>query len=1122
MVIDSVRPIAIAQNVTAFLNTSGTATVTAAQVNNGSSDNVGAPILSLSQTSFACANLGANNVTLTVTDGSGNFRTATAVVTVLDTIRPIVTAQNRAIFLDANGTASITAAMVNNGSTDNCAISSLVLSKTTFDCTNRGANTVSLTGTDASGNFRTVNATITVSDTTRPVLAVNSTVNLYLNASGNATLTTAMVNNGSSDNCGISSLSLSKTAFTGSDIGINLVTFTATDASSNSRNTTVTVVVIDSVRPIAIAQNVTAYLNASGNATVTAAQVNNGSTDNVGTPSLSLSATSFTCSNLGSNNVTLTATDGSGNFRTANAIVTVLDTIRPLVTAQNITIYINSSGTASITAAQVTAGSSDNCAVASAVLSKSNFDCNNLGSNSVNLTVSDGSGNFRTVSASVTVLDTIRPIALISNNFNLYLNASGTATLTTAMINNGSSDNCSISNLSLSKTNFTGADLGNNLVVFTVTDNSNNSRLVNVNVIVIDSMKPIAIAQNRTIYLNASGNGSITANEVNNGSSDNVGVTGLALSQVNFTCNNVGANQVTLTVSDVSGNFRTANAIITVLDSMKPTANANNLTVYLNSLGFATITEAMANNNSSDNCGTPTIGISKSSFSCNNLGINNLVLTATDRSANVSTTNFTVNVLDTLRPTAVVNNNLNIYLDASGNVNLTAAQVDAGSTDNCNIASLSISKTSFAGINLGLNTITFTATDGSGNFRTVNVNIFVRDTMVPIIKAKNVTVYLGSTGGASINPTLIDDNSTDNVGITNRSLSKTFFNCNELGSNQIIYSIRDASGNESSTIFTVSVLDTTKPSLVSAPKDVVVGFCNDRINYNLPIGTDNCANVTVTQTTGLPSGAIFPVGLTVNTFELTDPSGNKITTSFRVIVVSETVIDTFPDLEFCADIAPFDLSKGYPNFTFVGSGIRKDRITFDPLLSGAGSFQITAQFKDSMGCVSTGIFTVTVNRVPDKPSIERLSSTRLSANANFEFYQWYRNNELIVGATNKTLDVTQSGIYGLVVRNSSACVNGSDPFPLGVSLGSSGIAKDENLFNVYPNPSSAKFYIELKGITSNGTQIKIIDMLGKEISSFEATADVIEIDAISYAPGTYYVRLQHADKLLIKPIVIVK
>ncbi|MDP3928525.1 MAG: HYR domain-containing protein, partial [Bacteroidota bacterium] len=991
-----------------------------------------------------------------------------------------------------------------------------------FDCSNLGSNNVNLTVTDASGNFRTVSANVTIADTTKPTLAVNSTVNLFLNASGNATLTTAMVNNGSTDNCSISTLSLSKTAFTGADLGNNIVTLTATDGSSNSRNTSVTVVVIDSVRPIAIAQNVTAYLNGTGTATVTAAQVNNGSTDNVGTPSLSLSATSFTCSNLGSNNVTLTVTDGSGNFRTANAIVTVLDTIRPLVSAQNITTYINSSGTVSITAAQVTASSSDNCFVASAVLSKSTFDCSNLGSNNVNLTVTDGSGNFRTVSATVTVLDTIRPIALISNNFNLYLNASGTATLTTAMINNGSSDNCSIANLSLSKTNFTGADLGNNSVVFTVTDNSNNNRSVNVNVIVIDSMKPIAIAQNRTIYLNASGNASITANEVNNGSSDNVGITGLALSQVNFTCNNVGANPVTLTVSDVSGNFRTANAIITVLDSIKPTANANNLTVYINSLGFATITEAMANNNSSDNCGTPTIGLSKSSFDCSNLGINNLVLTATDRNANTNTANFTVNVLDTLRPTTVVNNNLNIYLDASGNVNLTAAQVDAGSTDNCSIASLSISKTSFAGVNLGLNTITFTATDGSGNFRTVNVNIFVRDTMVPLIRAKDVTVYLGSTGGASINPALIDDNSTDNVGITNRSLSKTFFNCNELGSNQIIYSIRDASGNESSTIFTVNVLDTTRPNLVSSPKDVVVGFCNDRINYNLPIGTDNCANVTVTQTTGLPSGSTFPTGLTINTFELTDPSGNKITTSFRVVVIPETVVDTFPDLEFCADRAAFDLSLGDARFTFTGTGIAKDRVTFDPTISGAGNFVITAQFRDSMGCTSTGTFTVTVNRVPDKPTIERLSSTRLSANANFEFYQWYRNNEPIAGATNKTLDVTQSGIYGLVVRNSSACVNGSDPFPLGVALGNSGIVKDENLFNVYPNPTSAMFYIELKGISSKGTQVVIMDMLGKEISNFQATSDVMEIDALNFAPGTYYVRVQQADKLLVKPIVIVK
>ena len=40
-----------------------------------------------------------------------------------------------------------------------------------------------------------------------------------------------------------------------------------------------------------------------------------GSTDNCGTPTLSLDIDSFTCANLGANTVSLTATDGSGNTK---------------------------------------------------------------------------------------------------------------------------------------------------------------------------------------------------------------------------------------------------------------------------------------------------------------------------------------------------------------------------------------------------------------------------------------------------------------------------------------------------------------------------------------------------------------------------------------------------------------------------------------------------------------------------------------------------------------------------------------------------------------------------------------------------------------------------------------
>ena len=58
--------------------------------------------------------------------------------------------------------ASTTAAAVDNGSTDNCAVNGLTLSQTTFTCSNAGANTVFLTVTDVMGNFSTCSAVVTV------------------------------------------------------------------------------------------------------------------------------------------------------------------------------------------------------------------------------------------------------------------------------------------------------------------------------------------------------------------------------------------------------------------------------------------------------------------------------------------------------------------------------------------------------------------------------------------------------------------------------------------------------------------------------------------------------------------------------------------------------------------------------------------------------------------------------------------------------------------------------------------------------------------------------------------------------------------------------------------------
>src|SRR5690606_15871311 len=145
---DNVDPVAIAKDITVQLDASGAATITAADIDNGSNDACGIASLSLDVTEFGCDDVGANTVTLTVTDNNGNVSTATAVVTVEDNVVPVAVAKDITVQLDANGTAAITAADIDNGSNDACGIGNLALDIIEFGCDNVGANTVTLTVTD--------------------------------------------------------------------------------------------------------------------------------------------------------------------------------------------------------------------------------------------------------------------------------------------------------------------------------------------------------------------------------------------------------------------------------------------------------------------------------------------------------------------------------------------------------------------------------------------------------------------------------------------------------------------------------------------------------------------------------------------------------------------------------------------------------------------------------------------------------------------------------------------------------------------------------------------------------------------------------------------------------------
>ncbi len=275
------------------------------------------------QTSATASGLSAGTYGVTVKDSKGCSASAGATIQQVDKIAPTALSQNVTIQLDATGHASVTAAQVNNGSSDNCAVASISVSPKTFTCANVGANKVILTVTDASGNFSTSNATVTVQDKIAPV-AKSQNVTIQLNAAGNATVTAPQVNNGSSDNCSIATMTVSPNAFTCANVGANKVILTVTDASGNSSASNATVTVQDLTAPLAICQNMTVQLDATGKAGITAAQINNGSSDACGIKSMTVSPNAFTCASIGANIVTLTVTDNHGNSSTCQSVVTVL------------------------------------------------------------------------------------------------------------------------------------------------------------------------------------------------------------------------------------------------------------------------------------------------------------------------------------------------------------------------------------------------------------------------------------------------------------------------------------------------------------------------------------------------------------------------------------------------------------------------------------------------------------------------------------------------------------------------------------------------------------------------------------------------------------------------------
>ncbi len=110
-------------------------------------------------------------------------------------------------------------------------------------------------------------------------------------------------------------------------------------------------------------------------------------------------------------------------------------------------------------------------------------------------------------------------------------------------------------------------------------------------------------------------------------------------------CENSYTLARTWTATDDCGNETSFTQTVIVSDNTAPEVSCNDITVQLDANGVATITVDDINGGATDNCGTiATMFISQETFNCDNVGENQVTLTAIDECGNEATCTATVTV----------------------------------------------------------------------------------------------------------------------------------------------------------------------------------------------------------------------------------------------------------------------------------------------------------------------------------------------------------------------------------------------------------------------------------------------------------------------------------------------
>jgi hypothetical protein len=859
--------------------------------------------------------------TYSVTDDCGNSINVSQTITIDDDTDPTA---DPLPAIDVQCAADVPAVDINDvqNAADNCTANPVVVHVSDVSDGNNCPEVITRTYsvTDDCGNSINVVQTITIDDDTDPTADPLPAIDVQCAADVPAVDITDVQN--AADNCTANPVVAHVSDVSDGNTCPEVITrtYSVTDDCGNSINVVQTISIDDDTDPTA---DPLPAIDVQCAADVPAVDINDvqNAADNCTANPVVAHVSDVSDGNSCPETITRTysVTDDCGNSINVSQTITIDDDTDPVAICKDITVPLDGTGNVSIVAADIDFNSSDNCGIVSRSIDISDFDCDDLGPNLVELTVTDACGNSSTCTSTVTVEDNISPVLTCPSDRNEDVDLFDNFTIPDYTSLATVSDNCTASPL-LSQLPVAGTVVNGvgtiHTITITATDSEGNSSQCSFDITLVDPFTlSITCPGDQTEDLDL--NCDFVLPDYTSLASTTGAVSVDQLPAIGTIVSGHGtAVEITLIALDGGGATEQCTFDVNLEDNIAPTAS-NPAPINVQCASDVPAPDVSVVTDEADNCSTDPVVAHVSDVSDGNTCPEVITRTysVTDDCGNSINVVQTITIDDDTDPTA--SNPAPINVQCASDVPAPDVSVVTDEADNCSTDPVVAHVSDVSDGNSCPETITrtYSVTDDCGNSINVVQTITIDDDTDPTasnpapinvqcasdVPAPDVSVVTDEADNCSTDPLVVHVSDVSDGNSCPETITRT-------------YSVTDDCGNSINVSQTITIDDDTDPTAdplpaidVQCAADVPAVDINDVQN-----AADNCtANPVVAHVSDVSDGNSCPETIT-RTYSVTDDCGNSINVVQTITIDDDTdpTADPLPaiDVQCAADVPAVDIN----------------------------------------------------------------------------------------------------------------------------------------------------------------------------------------------------------------------